>query len=41
MYHLYAQSISCRALLPDAASRQFFLRLVDAATDRYVWRVQA
>lgn len=40
-YHVFAQSISCRPLFPDAYARRLFLRLVGAAATRHVWHVQA
>ena len=40
-YHVFAQSVCCRPLLPEARARRLFLRLVGAASQRYTWHVQA
>ena len=40
MYHLFAQSVSCRPLFSDANARRLFLRLLRATASRHVWHVQ-
>jgi len=40
-YHLYAQSVSCRPLFPDADARRTFLRLVGLTSERHGWHVQS
>lgn len=40
-YHVFAQSVSCRPLFPDAEARRTFLRLVGLTTERHGWHVQS
>ena len=40
-YHVFARSVSCRALFTDAYTRRLFLRLVGATASRHLWHVQA
>jgi REP-associated tyrosine transposase len=40
-YHVYAQNVSCRPLLPDAEARRLFLRLLGGTVESYAWRVQS